>query len=259
VVASNRGRARHPCPRPGFRIPHFGFVCWIARPSVRILSTSASAGHQHFAIWKQGSVVEFASSRHHRPSVGPSGIRTVQIDDLGSRRWIGSAIVRVKSAWASTHDQDLAVIVHHCRSPITSSVVAIPHRVPSTSASNIKISSNLAWPSTEHFAVRRNKHVWVEERQCQVRCAQIAPGCGCSLPYLRLDIDVSRGDRATDHQHVSVRQGSGRRIPPTIIHVRQPGPGIVQRVIRVSVGQPHKVVYVSTSYEELSIGEKGKA
>jgi hypothetical protein len=220
VVASNRGQARHRCPRPGFRIPHFGFVCWIARLSVRTLSSSASAGHQDFAIWKQGSVVEFASSRHHRSSVGPSGIRTVQIDDLGSRRWVGGAIARVKIAWASTHNQYLAVIVHHCRSPITSPVVAIPHQTPRTTASNIEVAGRLAGPCVEHLSVRCHKHVWIERRQCQMRCGEIAPGCRCSLPDLRLDIGDSRCDRATDHEHVAVRQGSGRRIPPTIIHVR---------------------------------------
>jgi hypothetical protein len=162
VVASNRGQARHRCPRPGFRIPHFGFVCWIARPSVRVLSTSASAGHQHFAVRKQRSIVQFASSRHHRPSVGPSGIRTVQIDDLGSRRWIGVAIGRVKSAWASAHNQYLAVIVHHCRSPITSPVVAIPHQTPRTTASNIEVAGCPAGPSAEHPSVGCHKHVWVE-------------------------------------------------------------------------------------------------
>jgi len=167
--------------------------------------------------------------------------------------------LQVKIAWASAHNQYLAFIVHHCRSPITSPVVAIRHRAPSTSASNIKISSNLAGPSTKHLSVRRHKHEWIEERQCQVRCSQIAPGCRCTLPYLRLDIDVSRSDRATDHQHVSVRQGSGRRIPPTIIHVRQPCPAIVQRVKLVGVGQSHIVVYVSTGNEELSIRQKGVA
>ena len=180
--------------------------------------------------------MEFASSRHHRSSVFPSGIRTVQIDDLCSRRWIGVAIERVKIAWASAHNQYLAIIVHNCGSPITGPVVAIPHRVPSTGISNIKISGRLAGPCAEHLSVRRNKHVWIEERQCQVRCAQVAPGCGCSLPYLRLDIDVSRCDRAADHEHVSVRQASCRRIPSTIIHIRQARPGIVQRVIFVSVG-----------------------
>ena len=84
------------------------------RCSVRTLSSSASARHQDFAVRKQCSVVQFASSGHHRSSVGPSGIRTVQVDDLCSRSWIGGATGRVKSAWASSHHQYLAVIVHHC-------------------------------------------------------------------------------------------------------------------------------------------------
>jgi hypothetical protein len=162
VIAPEFGQARHRCPRPSCRIPQLTRVRWIARDRVRTLSSSASAGHQHFAIWKQCRVVELASSRHHRSSVGPSGIRTVQIDDLGSRRWISGAISSVKSAWASAHHQYLAVIVHHCRSPVTRPVVAVSHRAPSTSATNIKISSNLARPSTEHLSVRCNKHVWVE-------------------------------------------------------------------------------------------------
>ena len=259
MVASNRGQARHRCPRPGFRIPHFGFVCWIARLSVRTLSSSASAGHQDFAIWKQGSVVEFASSRHHRPSVLPSGTGTIQVNDLCGRRGISGAISSVKSAWASTHEQYLAVIVHHCRSPITRPVVAVSHRAPSASASNIKISSNLAGTSTEHLPVRRHKHEWIEEWQCQMRCGQITPPSPCTLPDLRLDIGDVRCDRATDHEHVAVRQRGVRWIPSTVVHIRQARPGIVQRVICVSIGQPHIVVYVPTCHEELSIRQKGKA
>jgi hypothetical protein len=236
VVGSNLRQARHRCPPPGFRIPHFGCVRGSARYSVRILTSSGSAGHQHFAVRKQGSVVEFASSCHHRSSVFPTGIRTVQVNDLCGCRWISVASKIVKSAWASTHEQHFAVVVHHCRSPITSPVVAIPHGAPSTSASNTKVAGRLARTSTKHLSVRRNKHEWIEERQCQVRCAQIAPGCRCTLPYLRLDIDVSRGDRATDHQHVSVRQRGGGRVPSTIVHIRQSRPAIVQWVIRVGIG-----------------------
>jgi hypothetical protein len=258
MVGSNRGQVRHCCPRAGCRIPQLAFICWIGHRLVRTLSTSASAGHQHFAIWKQCSIVEFASSRHHRSSVGPSGIRTVQIDDLCSRRWIGSAI-RVKSACTSTHEQHLAVIVHHCRSPVTSPIVAISHRAPSTSAGNIKVPRRLGGPSTEYLAVRRIKHVW-KERQRQVRCAQVAPRCRCTPPYLRLDIDtLRRTDPATGHEDVSVWQRSARRVPSTVIHIRQPRPGIVQRVIRVGIWQPHKVIYVSTGYQELSIRQRGKA
>jgi hypothetical protein len=137
--------------------------------------------------------------------------------------------------------------------------VAIRHRAPSTTASTIKVSGRLAGPGTEHVAVRRNKHEWIE-RQSQVRCGEIAPGSHCALPYLRLDIDTHRRiDPATDHQHVSVRQRGARRVPSTVIHIRQPGPGIVQRVIRVGIGQADKAAYVPTGYEELSIGQKGMA
>jgi hypothetical protein len=183
--------------------------------------------------------VEPASSRHHRPSVIPGGRRTVQVDDLCGCRWKRGATAAVRWARASAHEQYLAIVVYHCRSPITSPVVAIPHGAPSPSASNIKVPRRLAGPSTENISVRRNKHEWIE-RQRQVRCSQVAPGCRCALPYLRLNIDIRRRiDRATDHEHVSVGQRSARRIPATVVHIRQPRPGIVQRVIRAGTGQPH--------------------
>src|SRR5204863_9729583 len=109
-----------------------------------------------------------------RSSVGPSGIRTVQVNDLCGFRWVSGTIF-VKCAWASAHDHYFAIIVHHCRSPITSSVVAAPHGAPITSASNIKVAGRLGGPGTEHFSVRRNKHVWIDW-QCQVRCGEVAPG-----------------------------------------------------------------------------------
>ncbi len=93
-----------------------------------------------------------------------------------------------------------------------------------------------------------------------MRCAQVAPGCHCTLPHLRLDIDIiARIDRATDYEHVSVRQRGVRRVPSTVVHIRQPRPGIGQRVIRVGIGQPDKVVYVSTGHQELSVRQKGMA
>ncbi len=259
MVGSFPGQARHRCPSPGCRIPKLACVGWIGRCTVRTLSSSASAGHQDFAVREQCSVVEFASSRHHRSSVGPSRIRTVQVNDLCGFSWVSGAIASIKSAWASAHEQYFAVVVHHCRSPITSPVVAIPHRAPSASASNIKVSGRLAGPSTERLSVRRNKHEWIE-RQRQVRCGQVAPGCRCGPPYLRLDIDTHcRIDPATDREHVSVRQRGARRVPSTVVHIRQSRPAIVQGVIRVGVRQPHQVVYVPTSYQELSIGQKGMA
>ena len=203
--------------------------------------------------------MKFASSGQHRSSVLPSGSRTIQVDDLCSCCWISSAITRVISARDSPRDQHFSVIVHHCRCPITKPVVAIPHRAPSTGASNIKVSGNLAGPGTEHLSVRCHKHVWIE-RQRQVSCSQIAPGCRRTLPYLRLDIDTHRRIYpTTDHQHVSVRQRGVRWIPPSIIHVRQSRPTVVQRVIRVSIDQPHIIGYVSTGYQELSIRQKGMA
>jgi len=259
VVGSFLGQARHRCPRPGCRIPQLARVCWIVRLTIRTLSSPGSAGYQDFAVRKQCSVVEFAPSRHHRSSVFPSGTRTVEVDDLCGCGWVGGTIGRVKSAWASAHEQYLAVVVHHCRSPITSPVIAIPHRAPSTCATNIKVPGRLAGPSTEHFSVGRNKHIRIE-RQRQVRGGQIAPGARCTLPYLRLDIDTHRRiDPATDREHVSIRQRGARRVPSTVVHIRQPRPGIVQGVIRVGVGQPRPGAYVSPGYQELSIGQKGKA
>jgi hypothetical protein len=72
---------------------------------------------------------------------------------------------------------------------------------------------------------------------------------------------MRRIDPAGDYQHVSVRQRGARRVPSTVIHIRQPGPGIVQRVIRVGIGQPHiaSVVKMSTGYEKLSIRQKRMA
>ena len=238
VIASKSGQARHRCPRAGCRVPHLDGVSDIARGIARSLSPSASASHQHFAVRKQCKGVKFASSGHHRASVLPSRSGIVQIDDFCRCRGIGCATAGVKCARASAYEQYLAVIVHHCRSPITSPVVAIPHRAPSTSASNIKVPGRLSGPGTEHPPVRRNKHVWIDWQR-QVRCTQVAPGRRCSLPYLRLDIGNPRLDRATDHQHVSVGQRGVRRVPSTVVHIRQPRPGIVQRVIDVGVGQPH--------------------
>jgi hypothetical protein len=94
-----------------------------------------------------------------------------------------------------------------------------------------------------------------------MRRGQVAPRSRCTLPYLRLDIDTQRRiDPATDHEHVSARQRGARRVPATVVHIRQPGPGIVQGVIRVGAGQPDPVAYLlPTGYQELSIGQRGKA
>jgi hypothetical protein len=113
MIASKSGQARHHRPRASCRIPHLRRVSGIARVKGRGLSSSASAGDQDFAVRKQCSIVEFASSGHHRLSVRPSGRRTVQVDYLCGFRWIDGAIRLVKSAGASTHNQYLAVIVHH--------------------------------------------------------------------------------------------------------------------------------------------------
>jgi hypothetical protein len=258
VIASKSGQTRHRCPRAGCWIPHLAFVRWIIRLLVWTLSSSASAGHQHFPVRKQCSIVEFTASGHHRGSVLPGRIRTVEIDYLCSCRWIRIATGRVKSAWTPTHEQYLAVIVHHCRSPITSPVVAMPHGTPIASASNAKVPSPLAGPGTEHLSVGRDKHEWIE-RQRQVRCAQISPGSRCTPPYLRLDIDNPRPDGATDHEHVSVRQRGARRVPSTVVHIRQASPSVVERVIGIGAIQPHPIAYVSTGYEELSIRQKGMA
>src|SRR5678815_17115 len=89
---------------------------------------------------------------------------------------------------------------------------------------------------------------------------QVAPRSRCTLPYLRLDVGSRGIDRATDHKHVSVRQRGARRIPSTVVHIRQSGPGVIQRVIRIGVGQPDPVAYLlPTGYEELSIDQRGEA
>jgi hypothetical protein len=165
VVRSHLGQPRHRRPRPSRGVPQLARVCWIGRCRIRTLSSPASAGDQDFAVRKQCGIVEFAPSCHHRSSVGPSRIRTVQVYDLCGFRWISGASGRVKSAWTSTHEQYLSVVVHHCRSPITNTVVAICHRAPITSASHIKVPGRLTRPSTEHLAVRRNKHKRIERQR----------------------------------------------------------------------------------------------
>jgi hypothetical protein len=117
----------------------------------------------------------------------------------------------------------------------------------------------LTGPSTEHLAVRRNKHEWIE-RQRQVRCGQVAPRPRCTLPYLRFDIDTRiHIDPATNHEHVAVRQRGVRRVPSTVIHIGQPRPDIIQGIIPESDAEPDPVVLVPSGYEELSITQKGMA
>jgi hypothetical protein len=198
MIASKFRQARHRCPSASCWVPQLGSVRWIIRVRVWTLSSSGSTGHKDFAVWKQCGVVQFTSSRHHRSSVGPSGIRTIQIDDLCGFRWISGAIRRVKSAWASPHNQDLTFIVHHCRTPIASYVIAIRYRGPRASASNVKVPRRRTGPSTEHFSIWRNKHKRID-RQIQMRRAQVAPRSRCTLPYLRLNISNPRPDRATDY------------------------------------------------------------
>lgn len=93
-----------------------------------------------------------------------------------------------------------------------------------------------------------------------MRCAQVPPRRGRGLPYLRLDIDTLRRiDPPTDCEDVAVRKRGTCGVPPTIVHIRQPRPGIVERVIRVGVRQSHVVGYVSTLYKQTAIGQKGMA
>ncbi len=80
------------------------------------------------------------------------------------------------------------------------------------------------------------------------------------MPHLRFDIDIiARIDRATDYEHVSIRQRGIRRVPSAVVHVRQPRPSVVPGAIRVRVGQADIVLLVSTRYKELAIGQKGVA
>ena len=94
---------------------------------VRACGVSVSARYKNLSVRKQRSIVELPSSGDHRPSVGPRGSLTGKIDGLCCCRWVYRAIRLVEPARASTREQDFAVIVHHCRSPIASTVVAIPH------------------------------------------------------------------------------------------------------------------------------------
>jgi hypothetical protein len=93
-----------------------------------------------------------------------------------------------------------------------------------------------------------------------MRRGQVAPRSRCILPHLRLDVGSRGIDRATDNEHVSVRQRGVRRVPSTVVHIRQPGPRVAPGVIRVGVRQPDPVAYLlPTGYQELSIGQRGKA
>jgi hypothetical protein len=112
VIASKNCVTRHGGPRAGRGIPQLRRVYGIGRVTAWELISSASAGHQDFAIRKQCSGVESASSGHHRASILPSGTGTVQVNDFRGCRWIGSAI-SVRCTWASTHEQYLAIVVHH--------------------------------------------------------------------------------------------------------------------------------------------------
>ena len=93
-----------------------------------------------------------------------------------------------------------------------------------------------------------------------MRGGEISPGADSCLPYLRLNIDAYSGINPTaDHKNVSVGQGSVRRVPAAIIHIRQPRPDAIRRIISIRVGQADPVEYVSTGHEKLSISQKGMA
>ncbi len=99
-------------------------------------------------------------------------------------------------------------------------------------------------------------HEWIK-RQNQLRGGKITPGLRRGLPYLRLRVHSLGGvDLARNHQQVAVRERGARRIPPAVIHVRKPGPGVGGRRIGVSVRQTNVVGDVSAGYEQAAVGQK---
>ena len=93
------------------------------------------------------------------------------------------------------------------------------------------------------------------KRKSEVRCAQVAPGASRGLPYLGLNVHpLLVIDPPADYQHVSVRQGGVRRVPPIVVHIGQPRPAICKGIVSVGIGYPHVVTCVSTGHEELSVG-----
>src|SRR5205814_10294887 len=93
------------------------------------------------------------------------------------------------------------------------------------------------------------------KRKSEVRSAQVAPGASRDLPYLGLNVHPLLGiDPPADHQYVSVRQRGVRRVPPTVVHIRQPRPAICKGIVSVGIGYPLVVTCVSTGHEELSVG-----
>src|SRR5207249_2379732 len=110
------------------------------------------------------SVVELAPSRHHRSSVLPSRSRTVQVNGLyGCRGQLGAGSrTRIRSTWTSTSQQHFAIIIHHCRTPVTCSEVIISNKIPSPGAGHVKVSRCLTWPGIKYFAIRRYKHEWIK-------------------------------------------------------------------------------------------------
>ena len=87
--------------------------------------------------------------------------------------------------------------------------------------------------------------------------SQVTPGACRCLPDLRLDIDADSGiNPAADHKNVAIGQGSVRRIPAAIVHIRQPRPNTVRRVISIRIAQTDPVKYVSAGHEKPSISQK---
>src|SRR5437762_13092597 len=93
-----------------------------------------------------------------------------------------------------------------------------------------------------------------------MRISQIAPRSSSCLPHLRLHVDTNgRIYPATDHEHITIGEGGISRIPSTIVHVGRRSPGIARETIDVGAGQSHPVADMSTSHQQLPIGQKSVA
>src|SRR3954465_14593162 len=93
-----------------------------------------------------------------------------------------------------------------------------------------------------------------------MRTRQIAPGTSNCLPNLRLNVNALTGIHpATDHKHITIRQRGTSRIPATIVHVRQPDPGMVKWAIDVGTWQSHPIADMSANHQQPAIRQEGMA
>src|SRR5213079_1363375 len=93
-----------------------------------------------------------------------------------------------------------------------------------------------------------------------MRTSQIAPGSSSCLPNLRLNVNSLAGIHpTTDHKYITIGQGGISRIPATIVHVRQPDPGVVKWAIDVGTGQSHPIADMSANHQQPPIRQEGMA